>query len=137
MQRRKFSTTTGSALSILFAGCLGGTDVPDNENGGENAVEERIKTCEEQYIQDEVVTRADETIDDTLQPAVVDSESRGDGEFVELRTEFGVTRQADDAPDEHIDYLVTAYYLVSDDIVYRTEGDEPEGDPRDGITIDC
>lgn len=148
MKRRTFLAGTGVALLAPFAGCLGDTDNPSSEEGDDtgdtenknddgNGVEDRVKECENQYIQNEVVTRDDETIDESLQPAVIDTESQEDGEFVEVRTEFGATRATDNGPDEHLDYLVTAYYLVSDETVYRTEGTEAEGDPHDGITVDC
>lgn len=146
MKRRTFLAGIGIFLSAPFAGCLDDTDNPGNEeeddtdsteNNDANDVENRVKECEKPYIQNDVVTRDDRTIDDPLQPIVTDTESREDGELVELKTEFGVIQETDDGPDEHLDFLVTAYYLVSNETVYRTEGTEAEGDPRDGITVDC
>jgi len=145
MRRRTILAGAGCAFPTIFAGCLDDTGSNDGEAnagiGGETdvgtAIEGRAKECEQQHIRTEVVTRDDETVDGPLEPTVTDTERRDDGEFVALRTEFGVTRQSDEAPDEHLDYLVTAYYLFTDEAVYRTEGDEAEGDPRDGIRMDC
>jgi len=136
MKRRTFLAGAGIAFSATFAGCLGDAGTGDN-NDEKTDAEGRVKECEKQYIQTEVVTRDDGTIDDSLQPTVVDSESRDDGAFVELRTEFGVTRETDGEPDEHLDYRVTASYFVTNETVYRTEGEEAEGDPRDGTTVNC
>ena len=153
-RRRRLLATAGCTLgTLLVGGCLQGRDdgTTNGENNessdedektddknGEPSVEDRVRACEQAYIEDEVVTRADETISDPLQPVVLDTESRDDGEFLELRTEFGVTRRGgDDEPDEHRDYGVSAYYFVSADAVYRTDGAEAEGDPRDGVVLDC
>jgi len=84
-----------------------------------------------------VITRDDETIDGSLEPVVLESHLRDDGTFLELSTEFGTTRETDDGPNEHMDYHVTAYYVVTDETVYRTEGTEAEGEPRNGTTVDC
>ncbi len=154
MNRRRLLATGGVALCTpLVGGCLqqrddGATNGENSESSdedeetddenGEPGVEDRVRACEQEYIQDEVVTRTDETISDPLQPVVVDAESRDDGEFLELRTEFGVTRRGgDNEPDEHLDYEVTAYYFVTADAVYRTDGAEAEGDPRDGVVLEC
>lgn len=101
--------------------------------------EERVRTCEKEYIETEVVTRDDETIEHPLSPRVVERESRRAGEYFELETGFGVTREPlnDDEPPVHLDYHVTASYLVDGEDVYRTEGGEAEGDPRDGVELDC
>lgn len=128
----------GLAIAVPLAGCLDSADGErDGETDDSSGLESRVRECESQYIREEVVARDDETIDDPLQPAVVEAEPRDDGEFVEVRTEFGVVRETDDGPDEHVDRLVTAYYLVSGETVYRTGGAEAEGDPRDGIAVDC
>jgi len=145
MKRRTVLSTGGIAVSSIFAGCiddLGSDDRDsntgsDDENDGGIDFENRAKECEKRYIRTEVMTRDGETIDDPLQPAVTDSDSRDDGEFIALRTEFGVTRESEEGPDEHLDYRVTAYYFISDETVYRTEGEEAGGDPRDGIEMDC
>ena len=145
MRRRSLLAGVGFALSATFAGCLGNAgsnggdanaDTGDENDGGAD-IENRAEECEKEHIRREVVTRDDETITDSLQPTVIDTESRDDGELVELRTEFGVTRESEEEPDEHLDYLVTASYLFTDDTVYRTEGEEAEGDPRNGITMNC
>lgn len=144
MRRRAILAGAGCAFPTVFAGCL---DATGSDNGDGNAgigeetdvgtaVERRAKECEKQHIRTEIVT-GDETIDDSLEPTVTDTEIRDDGEFVALRTEFGGIRESDEAPDEHIDYLLTAYYLFTDETVYRTDGKEAEGDPRDGIRMDC
>lgn len=144
MRRRTFLGETGLALSATIAGCLGETG-PDaggragtgDENDNETEAESRAKACEEQYIRTEVVTRDDEEVNEPVQPTVIDSESRDDGEFVALRTEFGVTRESEEEPDEHLDYLVAASYLITNETVYRTEREATEDDPRDGIQMNC
>lgn len=147
MIRRKLLASGGASFCIALAGCLGtiggsgeygGDPGRADGRGGSNddeVNESRIEVCEEQYIRNEVITRDDETIVDPVEPEIVDVEPRSDGVYVETQTRFGTTRSSKDAPDEHVDHLVTAYYLVSDEEVYRTE--DAEGDPRDGTPVDC
>lgn len=126
MDRRTFLATAGGVLSVSFAGCI-----VDGDDLGSD-VKERVKECEKQYIRNKII-REYETLDNSLHPSVENAESREDGEFVELETPFGASGEQGD----HADYLVNAYYLVTDDTVYRTEGVVPDGDPRDGATVDC
>lgn len=142
MRRRILLASAGSVLSAAFTGCLGDDGERDNaetvfESDVGSDVVSRTKECETRYIRTELVSGDDEQIDDPLEPTVLDSESRDEGEFVELRTEFGATREADGEPDEQLEYRVTAQYLLTDETVYRTEGAEASGDPRDGTTVDC
>ena len=141
MERRTVLAGAGIAFATPFAGCLADSGSPDDDEerattGTDgDGIADRVKAYERAYIRDEVVTRDDETIDSTLRPVLTDTEARDDGKFVGVRTEFGSVREADDEPDEHVDYLVTASYLVSDEAVYRTEGTEAEGDPRNGTRV--
>lgn len=145
MRRRTFLAGTGFAFSATIAGCLDDTEDGDgdsnantgDEDDDEADAESRAKECEKQYIRTEVVTRDNEIIDDPLQPTVINTESRDGGEFVELRTEFGATRESEKEPDERLDYLVTASYFITNETVYRTDGEAAEGDPHDGITMNC
>ncbi len=150
MRRRTIIAATGLAVLTGGAGCLDGVDGSGGEEEGEqedgtatpgetdhqNGLEDRVRDCEEQFIREEIVTGADEHIDGPLAPAIVERRPGEAGEFLEVRTEFGVTRETDDGPDEHLDYAVAAIYLVGDD-VYRTEGTDADGDPGDGIRVDC
>ncbi|WP_049970258.1 hypothetical protein [Haladaptatus cibarius] len=139
----------GSIIVITTAGCLTETEgdrSPTTTDSGDsdestptdsdNAVENRVKACERQYIEREIVDD-DETIGDSLEPQVIETEARSEGEYVKLETAFGVTKSSGDEPDEHRDYLVKAAYLVTDDETYRTKGTDAEGNPRDGTTLDC
>lgn len=145
MMRRTILADAGTGLSLSFAGA-GGSSAErgrddgigtDDETDDENEFVERLKACEKQYIREEAVAGDDTRIDGPLDPRVVETESRSDGKYAEVETEFGVTRSAEGEPDEHRDYRVSAYYLVSAEETYRTEGTEAEGDPRDGATVDC
>lgn len=134
MKRRTF---LAAACSVTLAGCV--TEWRENRSRVSTAtvdsVEERARECERQYIRNEVITRSDEQIEDSLEPTVVETEALSDGNRVSLETRFGVTRSSSDAPDERRDVRVTARYLLTDEAVYRT--DDPEGDPREGVTVDC
>lgn len=135
MKRRAFF---GTICLVSLSGCISrpsGLATTTADEPAESVAQERVIACERQYIKEEVITRDDETIEDSLEPEVVDTESRSGGEYVALETRFGTTRSSEDAPDEHLDQLVTAYYLVTDDGVYRTEDEEES--PRDGIEVDC
>ncbi|AUX08005.1 hypothetical protein AArcSl_0352 [Halalkaliarchaeum desulfuricum] len=135
MNRRTALATIGAGGWTLLAGCLG--------NGPENTVdpatvEDRVIDCEIEHIETELLDDPDLTIDDPLDPAVVDSDTRDGGAYFELETAFGATRTQEEGPDEHVDYLVEAHYFVDEaETVYRTEGFEADGDPRDGIAVDC
>ena len=150
MRRRTIIASMGLAVLPAGAGCLDGVDGPGTQQEGDHGdgtdspeetdhpdgLEDRVRACEEQVIREEIVTGADEHIDDPLEPSVVERRPGEDGEFIELQTAFGVRRETDDGPDEHLDYVVTATYWVGDD-VYRTDGTDAAGDPRDGIPVDC
>jgi hypothetical protein len=101
------------------------------------AVEERVVECERAFIEDRLLSDEDESITDLSGPIVEATEARGDGAYIEVETRVGTVRSADGEPDEHVDYLVTAAYLVTDSETYRTEGFEADGDPRDGTPVDC
>lgn len=135
MERREFLVV---AATGPVAGCLSDEETeasPATTGSVDTTAEGRVVECERQYIKNEVVTGDDETISDPLDPEVINAESRSDGKYVELETQFGTVRSFEGEPDEHVDHLVTAYYLVSDDEVYRTE--DAESDPRNGTTVDC
>lgn len=135
MNRRSVLATIGAGSWAALAGCLG----TGSEGGVDPAdVEDRVIDCEIEHVKTELIDDPDLTIDDPIDPAVVDTDAREDGAYFELETAFGATRTQEDGPDEHVDFLVQAHYLVDEgDTVYRTEGFEPDGDPRDGIVLDC
>lgn len=143
MKRRRALAVIG--LGAL-AGCVAGEDdaaapsdidrdVSDSTATGEEMVgpttAERAVECEKRYIREHVT-------DDTPrspESVVEGSEVRSDGDFVAVRSTFYTETSVDDEPDLHRDYEVEAYYLVTDDEVYRTE--EPDEDPRDGTSLGC
>lgn len=155
MYRRTVLSSVGTAFVIAAAGCLDDTRGDDSaggtspDNGGEaddgdgdvnvddDAAQQRALDCEPQYIREEIVTGDDETIEDELDPRVVADDSHADGVSVEVETTFGTVRSAEGEPDEHRDYQVSAIYLVTEGTVYRTEGTDAEGDPRDGVVVGC
>ena len=126
MYRRTYLATAGVVLSGFLTGCTFGGD------GVESEIKERVIECEEQYIRNEIV-REGRTVDTKGGPNVNNAESRNDGTFIELETAIGHTGEQGDTADG----VVTAQYLVTEDTVYRTEGRTPDGDPRDGTTVDC
>ena len=139
MHRRTVLSGVSIAFVVAVAGCL--DDTPGDGNGDGDvdvdAARQRALDCEPQYIREEIVTGDDETIEDELDPRVVADESHADGVSVEVETTFGTVRSVEGEPDEHRDYLVSAIYLVTEETVYRTEGTDAEGDPRDGVVVDC
>lgn len=135
MKRRRALVTIGVAP---VAGCLGGEageSPPTTTVSAGSDFAERVIGCETQYVRNEIVTRDDETIDGRLRPEVVDTGSRWGGTYAKVETHFGTTRSSDDGPDEHLDHIVTAYYLASDGDVYRIE--DGDADPHDGTSVDC
>lgn len=145
MERRAVLAGTGGALLVPLAGCLGNTvnlgndgeEGTGDDTNDHDSIIDRVKECEKQYIHTNVATQDNERIDGSLQPDIVDTESRDGGEFVTVGTGFGVTRDVDSGPDEILDYFVTASYLVSGEAMYRTEGLAADGDPLEGIQVDC
>ena len=136
MDRRALLATVGTAV---LAGCLTDSDPEAEPTPTDFDSGERVRECEKEYIESEIVTRDDETLDGPLSPNIVNTESREAGQYFELETGYNVVREPmrDDEPEEYGHGEVTAYYLVDGDDVYRTEGGEAEGDPRDGVTLDC
>lgn len=143
MDRRQFVLVGGS---VALSGCVDRTVrgyVDDRSTDAttapaetvDSAVLERVKDCEQEYIRNVEVTRDDESIEGDLHSEVIDSEPRSEGVYVELETRYATIRSGEGEPDEHLDNRVTAYYLVTDDGVYRTE--DADADPRDGTTVDC
>ena len=134
MYRRTYLATAGVVLSVFFAGCT----IDDEVNEGVDEVNERVIDnegvieCEEQYIRNEIVGEG-RTVNTKGGPNFNNAESRNDGTFIELETAIGHTGEQGDTADG----VVTAQYLVTEDTVYRTEGRTPDGDPRDGTTVDC
>ena len=135
MDRRAF---LACAVVPVASGCLG--DIPGDTDRAENTTEEttverqQFIDCESQYIRTEVVDD-DERIDGSLDPVVVEFDTREAGVYVELRTTFGTIKSSEDAPDQHVDYEVTAYYYHGDDGTFRTEN--PDEDPTNGTRIQC
>ncbi|MDR5671946.1 hypothetical protein AArcCO_2158 [Halalkaliarchaeum sp. AArc-CO] len=135
MNRRTVLATIGAAGWTILAGCL---DTGQNGAVEPADVEGRVIDCEIDHVETELIDGPDLTIDDPLEPTVVDSAAREDGAYFELETAFGATRTQEEGPDEHVDFLVVAQYLVDEeDTVYRTEGFDPDDDPRDGVILDC
>lgn len=121
-----------------ITGCLGneaGQGPSTTTDSADSDIEKRVIECEKQVIRQEIVTRDDETITDPLEPEVLDNESRSEGAYLTVETRFGTTRSSSDEPDEHLDHVVTAYYLVSATETYRTEN--ADADPRHGTALDC
>lgn len=128
MDRRALLVTVGTAA---FAGCL-----VDSETGEVDPdTEEHVREREKEYLESGILTRDDERLDGSLSPRVVSTESREEGEYVELETGYNVVRDSDDEPRQYGHGDVTASYLVDGDDVYRTG--ETEGDPKHGIELDC
>ncbi|WP_440989846.1 hypothetical protein [Haloarchaeobius baliensis] len=135
MDRRAF---LACAVVPVASGCLG--DIPGDTDRAENTTEEttverqQFIDCESQYIRTEVVDD-DERIDGSLDPAVVEFDTREAGIYAELRTTFGTIKSAEDEPDQRVDYEVTAYYYRGVEGTFRTE-DSGE-DPTNGTRIQC
>jgi len=135
MKRR--TLLAGTAVSVA-SGCLGNvpgnTDVEDNTTENTAVERQQFVNCEEQYIRTEVIDD-DERIDGSLDPAVVEFDTREAGIYAELRTTFGTIKSSEDEPDQRVDYEVTAFYYRGDDGTFRT--DDPDRDPSNGTRIQC
>lgn len=77
----------------------------------------------------------DERIDGSIDPTVVELDERESGVYAEVRSTFGTIRSSEEAPDERVDYQVTAYYYQGDGGTIRTE--DAEQDPRNGSRVTC
>ena len=135
MDRRGFLTC---AVVPVASGCLGDipgvTDGVENTTEGTSAERQQLVDCEAQYIRTEVVDD-DERIDGSLDPTVVELVTREAGVYAELRTTFGTIKSSEDAPDQRVDYEVTAYYYRGDDGTFRTGN--PDENPSNGTRIQC
>ena len=138
MDRRALLATVGTAALV---GCLSTPETEPTESDSEesdHAAEERVRECEKAHLED-VMNTDDQTLDGPLSPRVVSTESREEGEYIELETYFTVVRAPlrDDEPEEHGHGDVTAYYLVDGDDVYRIAEHEDGDHPKDGTELDC
>lgn len=150
MKRRGMLAKIAGSV-VLLAGCIATdeasqetpSETPPSENPTQTreavntSVKERVKECEADYIRTQLITGEDESITDRSGPNVVATEGRADGAYLELETHVGTVRSREGEPNENVDYVVNAAYLVTDEEMYRTEGFEINSRPRDGMTVDC
>jgi hypothetical protein len=149
--RRTVLRSASALLGVSLAGCLGDGDDPGSSTSTETpthspspteqartpdeATKERVIECERRYIRREYVDD-DETLGDGLDPEISETETREEGLYVSVFTGFGTMKEgAEGEPSVHMDYEVRAYYLVTDEAMYRTE--ERGEDPREGTELDC
>lgn len=143
-RRRVLSSFLGIVAGL--SGCIAINEDSQNNptgtptstgDGVDTSVEERVKECETDYIGTQLIDDENESITDRSGPIIVATDTRSDGWYLELETEVGTVRSTEGEPDEHVDYVVKAAYLVTENEVYRTEGFDIDGDPRDGTVLEC
>lgn len=138
-RRRVLAVVPGS---IGLTGCLGpellseepSTPTPQSVNA---SVKDRVKECETDYIESQLIQDENESITDRSGPIITSAEERFSGAYLEVKTDVGTVRSVEGESDETADYVITAAYLVTDEAVFRTEGYDHDGDPRNGTTVDC
>lgn len=137
-----------SSLGIVagLSGCMATNGDPQNDptetstptkDEVDASVKERVKACEIEYVGTHLIGGENESITDRSGPTIVATDTRSDGAYLELETQVGTVRSNEGEPNEHVDYVVNAAYLVAENEVYRTKGLDSDGNPRDGTTVEC